>query len=290
MKLPPFEYRDPVTVDEVMALLTEAGDEAKILAGGQSLIPLLALRMARPSMLIDINRVDGLAGITANGTVEIGATTRHRAAETSAVIQAHVPMLAHALGHVGHVAIRTRGTLGGSVAHADPAAEIPTVMAALGGSVVAASSRGRREIPAGDFFQGFLTTALDPDELLVAVRFPALARSAGWAFNEFSRRNGDFAIVSVAVLVELDSTGDIAEARVAVSGVATEPVRVTDAEAVLRGASPEPDVLEAAGAAASQQISPTSDLHGTAAYRRHLTGALVRRGLDEALERAKGRS
>lgn len=288
MKLPPFEYRDASTVDEAVALLAELGDDAKVIAGGQSLIPLLALRMARPSVLVDINKVDGLGQLSNGDGLTIGALTRHRAAETSQVVAAAAPMVVAALRHVGHVAIRTRGTVGGSVAHADPAAELPIVLSALGGSVLATSTRGTRSIPADQFFTGFLSTALEPDELLTAVELPAARRRSGWAFNEFSRRSGDFAIVAAAVSLELGEDGRIADARIALSGVATEPVRPTSAEDALRGASPSAEAFADAAAATSRDISPAADLHGTAAYRRHLAGVLVRRGLEEALTRAEG--
>src|SRR4051812_33814261 len=198
MKPPLFEYHAPASIDEAVGLLAEHGDEAKVLAGGQSLIPLLSLRLARPAHLVDVNGLSELAGIANGKGLELGALVRHRAAERSADVKAASPMVAAALRFVGHAAIRNRGTVGGSVAHADPAAELPAVLLALGGEVVAQSERGSRTIPAADMFQGFLTTALEPDELLTAVRFPASPAGAGWSFMEFSRRSGDFAIIGVA--------------------------------------------------------------------------------------------
>ncbi|HEY9483663.1 MAG TPA: FAD binding domain-containing protein, partial [Micromonosporaceae bacterium] len=216
---------------ETVALLAEHGDDAKILAGGQSLLPMLALRLARPAVLIDINHVDELAGISVNGGLTIGALTRHRAVERSDAVAATAPMLAAAMRYVGHDAIRTRGTLGGSVAHADPAAEAPMVMRVLGGSIVATSVRGRRTIDADALFQGFLTTSLEPDELLTEIHVPESRDRSGWSVNEFSRRSGDFALVGTAIVLQLDDAGTIAGARIGLSGVAGEPVRAATAEA-----------------------------------------------------------
>lgn len=278
---------------ETVALLAEHGDDAKILAGGQSLLPMLALRLARPAVLIDINRVGELAGITVNGGLTIGALTRHRAVERSDAVAAAAPVLAAAMRYVGHDAIRTRGTLGGSLAHADPAAELPMVLRVLGGSVVATSARGPRTIDADALFQGFLTTSLEPDELLTEIHVPATqvptaAGRSGWSVNEFSRRSGDFALVGTATVLELDDAGTIAGARIGLSGVAGEPVRATLAEAALVGAAPSDAAFAEAGRAAADAVNPTSDLHGTAAYRKHLVDVLVRRGLREALARAEG--
>jgi aerobic carbon-monoxide dehydrogenase medium subunit len=288
MKLPPFDYRTPESVAETVELLAQYGDEAKILAGGQSLLPMLALRLARPAVLIDINRVAGLSGISANGGLTIGALTRHRAVERSAAVAAIAPTLAAAIRYVGHDAIRTRGTLGGSVAHADPAAEAPMVLRVLGGSVVATSVRGIRTIEADSLFDGFLTTTLEADELLTAIQLPPIGDRTGWSFNEFSRRSGDFALVGAAIVVRLDATATVADARIGLSGVAGEPVRATSAEAALVGAAPSDSAFAEAAAIAAAGVNPTSDLHGTAAYRKHLVNVLVRRGLREAVTRAEG--
>ena len=288
MKLPPFDYRTPQSVQETIELLAEHGDDAKILAGGQSLLPMLALRLARPAVLIDINQVRELAGISVNGGLTIGALTRHRAVERSATVAAAAPLLAAAMRYIGHDAIRTRGTLGGSVAHADPAAEAPMVMRVLGGSVVVMSVRGRRTIDADSLFQGFLTTSLEPDELLTEIHVPASGDRSGWSVNEFSRRSGDFALVGAAVVLQLDDAGTIAGVRIGLSGVAGEPVRATSAEAALAGVTPSEGAFADAGRVAADAVNPTSDLHGTAAYRKHLVDVLVRRGLREALARAKG--
>ncbi|MCW2538372.1 MAG: molybdopterin dehydrogenase FAD-binding protein [Frankiales bacterium] len=288
MKLPPFEYRTPETVEETVELLGEFGDEAKILAGGQSLIPLLAMRLSRPAVVIDINNVNELNTISNGSGLSIGALTRHRTAERSALVQSSAPMLVAALGYVGHDAIRTRGTIGGSVAHADPAAELPTVLTALGGSVSATSARGTRSIAADDFFEGFLSTSLADDELLTAIQLPPRPDRSGWSFNEFSRRSGDFALVGVAVSIELDESGTVVDARIAMSGVAGEPTRAIEAETALRGNPAGPESFATAAAAAAAEINPSADLHGTTAYRKHLAGILVRKGLNEACDRAKG--
>jgi len=290
MKLPPFEYRCPETVHETVELLAQYGDEAKVIAGGQSLLPMLAMRLARPAVLIDINRVDDLSGIRVNGEVAIGALTRHRTGERSEALAGAAPLLAAALQWLGHDAIRTRGTIGGSIAHADPAAEAPAVLRALDGYVVATSVRGQRTIDGASFFAGFLTTNLEPDELLTEVRVPVQGERTGWSFDEFSRRSGDFALVGVATVVTLGTDGTIAAARICLSGVAGEPYRAVAAEASLVGAAPDDGAFADAAGIAAASIDPPSDLHGTAAYRKHLTSVLVRRGLNRASSRATGQS
>jgi aerobic carbon-monoxide dehydrogenase medium subunit len=287
MKLPPFAYHAAASVDEVLALLAEHGDDAKVLAGGQSLVPLLALRLARPEVLVDITRVPDLATMADGDGLRIGATVRHRAVERSATAARANPLLAAAVPFIGHRAIRSRGTIGGSVAHGDPAAELPAVLVALDGEVEVAGPRGGRRVPAAQFYSGFLTTVLGADELLTAVHLPAWPTGAGWSFQEFSRRSGDFAVAGVAAVVQLDAAGAIAGARVALSGVGQTPVRADIAEAALVGQQPTPEVWAAAGAAATAGLDPPSDLHGTGAYRRHLTGVLVRRALHEAHQRAE---
>lgn len=287
MKPPPFEYHRAASVDEAVALLAEHGDEAKILAGGQSLVPLLSLRLARPAHLVDINRLGDLEAITNGDGLHLGSTVRHRTVERSDVVQAANPLLAHAVRFIGHAAIRNRGTIGGSVAHADPAAEVPTVLALLDGEIEARSSTGSRTIAARDFFQGFLTTSLEPEELLTGVRLPSLAPGTGWSFQEFSRRSGDFAIVGVAATVQLDGSGKIGEARLAFSGVDTQPVRATSAEARLAGATPSDDLWADAGQEAASPFEPANDIHGSSAYRKHLAAVLAKRALTEAHDRAK---
>jgi carbon-monoxide dehydrogenase medium subunit len=290
LKPPPFEYSIARSVEEAVDLLAEHGDEAKVLAGGQSLLPLMSLRLARPAVLVDINPVAGLAGVSDGAGLELGAMVRHRAAERSAEVRAEAPLVADALRLVGHAAIRSRGTIGGSLAHADPAAELPAVVLALDGEVVATSRRGSRTVAAADLFVGFLTTALEPDELLTAVRLPAGPAGAGWSFQEFSRRSGDFGVVGVACLLALDGNGRVGRARLAFSGVGGTPVRAGAAEAMLAGATPSGELWEEAGRAAAGELDPPGDLHGTPAYRQHLAAVLARRALAEAFDRAKGAS
>ena len=281
VKLPYVEYEAPATIAEAVDLLAEHQDEASVLAGGQSLIPLLALRLARPAVLIDINRVGELSGVSVtDGRVAIGAMTREYAAEESETVAGSVPLLAAALPLVGHEAIRSRGTIGGSMAHADPAAELPAVAVALDAELVARSARGERTIPAADFFQGFLTTALAPDELLVEVRLPL--QKGGSSLKEVTRRHGDFALAGAAAAVTVEG-GRIWDARVALMGVGQGPVRATEAEAALRGAEPGDAVLREAARRAAADLQPSSDVHATATYRRRVAEVLVRRALQEAI-------
>ena len=287
MKPPLFEYHRAGSVDEVVALLAEHADEAKVLAGGQSLVPLLSLRLARPAHLVDINRVADLATIANGNGLTLGALVRHRAIERSAVVRTANPLLAHAVRFIGHSAIRNRGTIGGSIAHADPAAELPAVLLALDGEVDARGAGGTRTIPASALFEGFLTTSLESDELLTAVRLPTWPAGTGWSFQEFSRRSGDFAIVGVAATVRLDGNGNVGEVRLAFSGVDQVPVRARAAEWSLAGATPSDDVWKSAAHAAAAPLDPGSDIHGSAAYRKHLAAVLAERALREAHDRAK---
>jgi len=287
MKLPSFAYECPPSVEEALSLLAQHGDDAKVLAGGQSLVPLMALRLARPEVVVDVGRIDGLAGInTVNGHVAIGALARERAAERSDLVRSAVPLLADALPLIGHAAIRNRGTIGGSVAHSDPAAEIPAVLLAAGGEVVATSAaRGERVIPAADFFLGHFTNALEPDELLTEVRIPKVGSGTGTSFREAVRRHGDFAMVGAAVMVQLAS-GRIRDARIALIGVGSTALRRPEAEQLLAGAEPTTQAFTAAGAEAARGLDPPSDLHGTAAYRTKVAAVMVRRALQDASERA----
>jgi carbon-monoxide dehydrogenase medium subunit len=286
---PPFEYEAATSVEHALGLLAEHGDEAKVLAGGQSLVPLLHLRLARPTYLVDINGLTDLAGVRdGNGNgVEVGAMVRHRDAVVSDVVREKAPLVAAAVRLVGHAAIRARGTVGGSVAHADPAAELPTALTALDGEMVARSVRGERSIRADAFFQGFLTTALEPDELLTAIRIPAWPVATGWAFEEFSRRHGDFAIVGAATTVSLAADGTVADARIALSGASGAPFRAAAAEQVLAGETPSTELWAAAAQRAAADVDPPADLHGTAAYRRQLVATLTKRALEQACLRAR---
>jgi len=288
VKPPPFEYHSPSSLDEAIGLLARLGDEAKIIAGGQSLMPLLALRLARPAYLVDLNRVGGLSKIAApNGGLVMGAMVRQRAAERSGLVRERCPLLADALPRIGHPAIRNRGTVGGSLAHADPAAELPAVALALETKLVARSARGERILSASEFFVGHFTTALEPDECLVEIRFPAWPDGAGCAFEEASRRHGDFAMVGVAALLRIDSGGNVVDPRIVLTGVGGTAVRAVDAEALLRGARAGREAFEAAGERAVRDLEPPSDLHASRAYRRHVARVLVRRALEQSAERAR---
>ncbi len=291
MKPPPFEYHAPASTTEALDLLGQFGSDAKVLAGGQSLVPLLNLRLARPAHLIDINGLESEIGQvgTNNGGLAIGAMTRQRTAERSAVIAERCPLLAEALPLIGHIQIRNRGTIGGSLAHADPASELPAVAMVLGAELVARSkSRGERVIKAADFFVSFLTTALEPDELLVEVRLPGWPTGAGWSYQEISRRHGDFAMVGAACLVRLNGDGTIGEARLSYTGAAPAPVRARDAEQSLAGQQPSGDAFAEAAEQAAKVLDPVSDVHAPAAYRLHVAKVLTRRALQTAVSRASG--
>jgi aerobic carbon-monoxide dehydrogenase medium subunit len=286
MKLPPFDYEAPQTVSEAVALLAEHEDEASVLAGGQSLIPLLALRLARPAVLIDINGLDELSGVSAaDGWMTIGAMTREYAAEESQRVAEAVPLLAAALPFIGHEAIRSRGTIGGSLAHADPAGELPAVARALDAEFVVRGPSGTRVIPAEEWFEGFLTTSRRPDELLVEVRFPTAGPGTGVSFQEVARRHGDFAIVGLAASMTL-SDGVISEARLALAGFSDVPVRATAAEDLLAGERPSTGLFDEAARLVTDDADPPADLQGSSEYRKTVAAALVRRGLREAAENA----
>src|SRR5580700_1260038 len=271
MKPPPFAYSAPTTLDEALALLQENGDDARPLAGGQSLVPLLSFRLARPSHLIDLAGISELGSIIVDDDhLVIGAMVRERSAERHDGVRLLAPLLAQALPLIGHPAIRSRGTIGGSLAHADPAAELPAVALLLGAELVAQSrDRGRRTINAADFFVGFFTTALEPDEILTEVRIQRPAPGTGSAIEEVARRHGDFAMVGAAAMVRLEN-GKIADARVALTGVSDVPVRATEAETILHGAEPTDEAFAAAAEEAAASLSPPADLHGSSTYRRHL--------------------
>ena len=289
MKLSPVDYEAPGTVAEALDLLAEHEDEASVLAGGQSLIPLLALRLAQPAVLIDINGVAELSGVSTNdGWVTIGATTREYMAEESATIAELVPLLAAALPLIGHEAIRSRGTVGGSLAHADPAAELPAVAQALNAEFVVRGPSGERVVPAAEWFEGYLTTSRGPDELLTEVRFLAARPGTGTSFQEVARRHGDFAMVGLATSVTLNA-GTITDARLAFAGVSDVPARATAAEELLEGERPTAELFDEAARVAAADIDPPSDLHGSAEYRKKVAAALVRRGLREAVDNAQER-
>jgi CO/xanthine dehydrogenase FAD-binding subunit len=288
VKPAPFKYASPESIQEATAVLDQYGDEAKILAGGQSLIPLMNMRLARPEVLVDINRIPDLDGIERNGGLTIGATARHAAVMKSPEVTGYAPILAEAMRHVGHVGIRTRGTFGGATAHADPASEIPAIVLALDGEVVVTGPSGERTIRADEFFVSTFTTELGDNELVTAVRLPYQTDQAAWSFHEISRRHGDFALVGVAAVAELDGSGKVAKARIALSGVADTPVRATDAEDALVGQSLA-DGAEEAGRLAEQQLDPSSDFHASSTYRKQVARALVTRALTEMATKGNNR-
>jgi aerobic carbon-monoxide dehydrogenase medium subunit len=287
MKPPRFEYHAPATVEHAVATLARYGGEAKVLAGGQSLMPLLNFRLTRPAALVDLNRIPALAYIEeTDGQVRLGAMTRQRALEFSPVVRRRLPLLAEATRWVGHLPIRTRGTIGGSLAHADPAAEYPAVLTALEGQVVVRGPGGERVLTPDALFQTYLTTSLTPEEILTEVRLPAMPAGAGWAFEEFSRRHGDFAIVGIAALVVMDGRRCV-RARLATAGAGPVPIRLRPAEHVLESAGLGDEAIAAAAAKASELVEPDSDIHASADYRRHLTGVLTARAVTRARARAE---
>ncbi|MGI5486962.1 FAD binding domain-containing protein [Microtetraspora malaysiensis] len=286
MKPPPFAYHAPVSVDEALAALAETGPHGKVLAGGQSLIPLLNMRLAAPSHLVDINRIGELATLAARpGGVRVGALARHAAVERSAEAAAVLPLLRQALALVAHPVIRNRGTVVGSLVHADPSAEMPAVLALLGGSVRLARLGGEREVAAADFFTGPMESAIEPGELAVSAFFPVPPPRSGTAFREVARRHGDYAVAGMAALVTLDEDLRITAARVACVSVGPAPVVIDLSDAC--GRRPAASVSwDAVAAAVRDRIDPDGDIHATAEYRRHLTGVLAVRALKDAARNA----
>jgi CO/xanthine dehydrogenase FAD-binding subunit len=283
MKPPSFLYACPRSPDEALALLAEHGEAAKLLAGGQSLVPMLNLRLAEPRVLIDLNRVSELSYIHREGaTLRIGAMTRHRDLEIAAEVSLAEPLLVRAAREIGHLAIRNRGTIGGSVAHADPAAEWPLVAVALDARLVLRSAAGARTIAARDFFVGPLTTALGPTEMLTEVAFPVAPADSRFGFSELSRRPGDFAIVAVACRVVRDESGVCLASTLAVGGAHGTPIHVPEVEGILRGSRAEAGALRSAAEVVTRKVDPGGDVHGSADYRRRMAGVLARRALGEA--------
>jgi carbon-monoxide dehydrogenase medium subunit len=280
-----FSYHAPSTVDEAVALLAEYGEDGKVLAGGQSLLPLMNFRMAAPEHLVDINRLPDLdrPRRTATGW-HFPALVRQRTVERSAEVARDLPLLTTALTHVAHPQIRNRGTICGSLAHADPAAELPAVMTALGARMHVRSARGEREVPAAEFFLFHLTSALEPDELLTGVSVDDLAAGTGTAFREFATRRGDFALAAVAAVVVRDDTGTVTGCRLVAAGVGATPVRLSGAERAATGGRLEPAALAAVEDAARRETDPLGDLHAGAGQRRRLVGVLARRALDDLVD------
>ena len=287
MKPAPFTYLAPKSLNEALTLLQKYGPEVKILAGGQSLVPLMNFRLMRPSYLLDINGLGDLANIKVAGRkVTLGAMARHRDVEFSQQVARQLPILTDAIRLVGHPAIRNRGTVGGSVVHADPAAELPLITLALDGELQLRSKKGKRKLKPEEFYLGYLTTAMEPDELLVGISLQTPPKGTGWCFNEYARRHGDFAIIAVAVLLRLDKKKRTVFSRIALGGVGPAPVRSTGAEQLLMGKQPTAALFREAGELVAAEIDPENDIHASAGYRRHLSSVLVRRALETAQTRA----
>ena len=288
MKPAAFEYVVANSIEQAVAALAQAGGDAKILAGGQSLVPMLNFRLLRPAILVDINRIPGLAFIEdAGDAVKIGALTRHHQIETSPVIAKHFPVLSYAMTHVAHLAIRNRGTIGGSLSHADPAAELPMMALLLDAELHIVSDKGMRARKAREFFRDALIVDLAEDELLTEIHVPKLPPQTGWGFDEVARRAGDFALAAVAATVSV-SGGAMKEARIALTGVGQTPVRASEAEALLVGQKLEAKLMARVIEAVRAAIKPETDLHASSDYRRQLAGTLVGRALAAALQRAGG--
>jgi CO/xanthine dehydrogenase FAD-binding subunit len=282
MKPAQFEYVAPTTLDAAVAALAAANGEGKVLAGGQSLLPLLNFRMARPAVLVDLNGIKDLSFIELRGdSVAIGALTRHREIEHSALIASRLPVMSAAMRHVAHLAIRNRGTIGGSLSHADPAAELPMMAMFYGASLTVQGPTGRRTIAAKDFFVDALTNCLEPEDIVAEIEFP-IPQHDGWAFEEVARRFGDFALASIAVSIKRGWSG-LTDARVAVMGVADTPLRLEGVEQQLRDIEVDDRTPDRFSELVTSNVTPNSDLHASAEYRKHLLGGLAKRAMRTAL-------
>lgn len=289
MKPAPFDYVIAESVPATLGILAEQGYDAKLLAGGQSLVPAMNFRLVQPSVLIDINRLDELDYVrrTENGGLRIGALTRHRTLEKSPLVQEHAPLLHEAMPHIAHFQIRTRGTIGGSLAHADPAAELPVILVALDGRLVIRNQTGMREVAARDFFQGLFVTALQPEDLLVEVVLPGPAKDSGHAFVEFARRRGDYALLGVAASLRLDENGICQSAKLVYLNAGDMPIEAKEAPGLLVGREPSVEAFEAAAkVAAEREVQPLGNIHASVPYLRRLAFVLTKRALDTAAMRA----
>jgi len=283
MKLPSFEYACPATLADAVALLASAGGEAKPLAGGQSLVPMLAFRVASPSLLVDLRKLTELRQIKiADDGVTLGAMVRWRDILDEARLRTAHPLLVAAVEHVAHYQIRNRGTVGGSIAHADPAAEMPGIAVTCEAKIAAVGKAGARVVDAADFFQGPLMTALKPDEIITEIRLPTWPAKRRFGFQEFSRRRGDFAMAAAAVFYDQDKVGKACNVHVGAIGIADRPLRLTGAEAVINGNTVDEDAMAKAEAAASAAVDPPDDIHASGAYRKALIGVMVERALRAA--------
>lgn len=288
MKPAAFKYVSVDSIDGALAALAQYGGEAKILAGGQSLVPMMNFRIAQPSVLVDINPVNEIDFIRAeNGWLRIGARTRQRTLETSPEVKEKCPLLTAAVKWIGHPQIRNRGTLGGSLVHGDPTAELALVATLLDARLIIQSKEKSRTAGPSDFFEGFMSTRIGEDEILTEVRYPAAPPGSGYGFRELCIRHGDFAVVAAAVQLTVDKNGLCSEARVAVSGAAPTPLRIPEAEKAVAGSDGSPAVLDDAAARVPAQVEPMSDLKGSEAYRREMARVFVRRALGDAWAMAK---
>lgn len=286
MKLPNFDYHAPRTPAEVVGLLSQHPGEAKIIAGGQSLLPTMAYRMAQPAVLVDLKNVQGLNHISVGATrVRIGARTRWRDIEDSEALDSAHPLLKEAVSHIAHYQVRNRGTIGGSLAHADPASELPCVAVTCDAELRVLGSGGERTLPAGSFFTGPLSTVLADDEMILELWLPAWPLARRWAFQEFARRAGDFAMAGIALHYDVDAQGCAVDVHIGVVGACSLPQRLGGAEAALTGKPVDTKSIAAAALAASQEVDPPTDIHATAAYRRALVGTLLQRSLQQAIDR-----
>lgn len=287
MKPASFKYVRAESVDHAVHALAGAGGDGKILAGGQSLMPMMNFRLVKPSVLVDINRIPGLDRVEKRGErITLGALVRHRMTAEDPIIAEHIPVLHYAMKHVAHLTVRNRGTFCGSVCHADPAAEMPMMSLLLNGLVRIRSSQGERQVPAGEFFVGSLMTVLEPDELVTGIEIDVLPRGTGWAFEEFARRHGDYALAAVAATM-MQKDGRASDVRVVMMGVGDMPMRLPDVEAMLEGHEIDQPLIDGAVDMIREQIEPNSDLNASSDYRRHLAGALARRALSDAWARTE---
>jgi len=291
MKPASFEYYAPTTVEEALSYLAEYGYDAKVLAGGQSLVPMMNFRLVQPSVLVDLNKIPGLAYIKPdedNG-LHLGAMVRHHQVEIDPMVEKRAPLLHETMPNIAYPQIRNRGTFGGSVSHADPSAELVSVSVALGGSFRLRGQNGERWVPADEFFVGLFTTVLEPDELLVEVALPPMPARAGWSLMEVARRPHDFALVGVAALVSLDENDRCEQARMVFISAGDGPMVAHQAAEALKGQAPTQEAIKAAAEiATSEEIDPSSDIHATAEFRCHLANVLCRRALEQAFQRAAG--
>ncbi len=286
MKPANFEYHDPTTVAEALDLMARFGDQARPLAGGQSLVPLMNFRLLRPAHVIDLNGINGLNYLKIdNGALHIGATARQRELEKSNIVAQDWPLLREATAFIGHIQIRNRGTVGGSLAHAFPSAELPVAMVTLDASMVMRAQTSQRSVAAEDFFVSFMTTALEPGELLTEIQIPALPVNSGWSYQEVSRRHGDFALAGAASVIALDANGNINQARLTLTG--TTPIRVRKVEESLLGEKPSEALFQDAAWRATENLEQDSDIHASAEYRRSACAALARRAFAQAAQRAE---